>query len=234
MTRKSDVQDQKNQQSAQRLVIITGAVIVGLLVIYFGITQLTGQNAGNRGPSAQDVDFRLAEQPRFGNENAQIQLVEFGDYMCSHCKEFHETVFENIKDEYVMTGQVALYYINLPILGQPSQLAAHASECVYERDPENFWTFHEALFYKQTDFARDGVDAEILAETAVDLAGVMLDEGELAQCIRDRSMIERYSQDLEIAQSLDIQGTPAIFVNGTRLRSYSQNTVVQAIEAEME
>ena len=46
----------------------------------------------------------------FGNPNAPITLVEFGDYQCHYCNVFFETIEGDIITNYVETGKVKIIF----------------------------------------------------------------------------------------------------------------------------
>ncbi|MEX0895510.1 MAG: thioredoxin domain-containing protein [Patescibacteria group bacterium] len=79
-----------------------------------------------------------------GNADARVALVEYGDYACSFCQQFHGTM-NQVMAEY--GNDVAWVYRHYPFLGQGSISAATAAECVGEiAGAEAFWEFTDSLF----------------------------------------------------------------------------------------
>ncbi|MBH0180365.1 MAG: thioredoxin domain-containing protein [Nitrospira sp.] len=61
--------------------------------------------------------------PVSGNLKGEITLVEFYDYRCGYCRKAAQAVTELQKDD----PRVRVVYKDLPILGEPSELAAKAA-----------------------------------------------------------------------------------------------------------
>jgi protein-disulfide isomerase len=64
-----------------------------------------------------------------GNPNAPITVVEYSDYDCPFCKNFHDTM-NTIMKEYGVTGKVAWVYRQFP-LAQLHPNAPRISEAAY-------------------------------------------------------------------------------------------------------
>lgn len=65
---------------------------------------------------------------RLGNPNAKVKLVEFASLTCPHCREFHETAFEAIRNKYVASGNVSYEYRNF-VLNGPDFAASILARC---------------------------------------------------------------------------------------------------------
>ncbi len=83
-----------------------------------------------------------------GNPNAPIMLVEYSDFECPFCKQFHETM-KRITDEYGTSGKVAWVFRQFPLeqLHPNAPKIAEASECVAELGKSvAFWKFADLVF----------------------------------------------------------------------------------------
>ena len=67
--------------------------------------------------------LRDPETPSTGNPNGDVTIVEFSDYQCPYCKKGHVAV----KSVLAADSKVRLIYKDLPILGEPSKVAAVAA-----------------------------------------------------------------------------------------------------------
>ncbi|MEO2199768.1 MAG: thioredoxin domain-containing protein, partial [Nitrosopumilus sp.] len=56
----------------------------------------------------------------YGDPNAPITLVEFGDYQCHYCNVFFETIEGDIITNYVETGKVKIIFKDFNIIGSDS------------------------------------------------------------------------------------------------------------------
>lgn len=83
-----------------------------------------------------------------GNPNAPIIFVEYSDYDCPYCKNFHETM-NQVMSNYGSDGQVAWVYRHYPIeqLHPSAPRIAQAAECVSELGGNDaFWKFTDLVF----------------------------------------------------------------------------------------
>ncbi|MDD3662929.1 MAG: thioredoxin domain-containing protein [Candidatus Pacebacteria bacterium] len=79
----------------------------------------------------------------YGNPNAPITVIEYSDYECPYCKNFHETM-KKVVDE--SNGQVNWIYRHFPIKQNSFEKSA-AAECVAEiKGNDAFWQYSDLLF----------------------------------------------------------------------------------------
>ena len=157
----------------------------------------------------QSSPFQLDRQPMLGDENASVTVVKFGDYQCPHCKTWDSEVKPQL-NQYIDSGDVKFYYINLPVIGQNSNLAARAGEYIYENDPENFWNFHDALYSTQTSLTQASI-----VNTAVETT--ILTEQEISGGLDSTLPQNELQADQRIANGNGVTATPTVFVNGQRV-----------------
>ena len=82
--------------------------------------------------------------PIIGSQNAEISIVEFGDYQCTFCYKFHQNTLNIIQSDYIDSGKINYVYRDFPLNGSDSILAAEATYCA--NDQENYWQYHNLLF----------------------------------------------------------------------------------------
>ncbi|OKL37936.1 DsbA family protein [Domibacillus mangrovi] len=224
----------KNSKKIVISTLILFAAIVGL-VLFFNredeIAQETDQTTNRKGHPSIDG------QPTLGNADAPVSIVEFGDYKCPSCKQWGETVYPKLVEDYVDTGKVKFSYINVLFHGEESILAALASESIYKQDPESFWTFHKAVFDAQpTTQEHDNpwVTVDKLKEIAVKTAPKV----DVAQLEADlnaeaTSVAEQVSTDDGLVKEFNVPYTPTIIVNGVMLEDpFDYERIVSLIKEE--
>lgn len=84
-----------------------------------------------------------------GNPNAPIMLIEYSDYDCPFCKQYHDTLTQVI-NEYGVTGQVGWVYRQFPIaqLHPNAPKISQAALCVGELGGTSaFWKFSDSVFF---------------------------------------------------------------------------------------
>lgn len=140
-----------------------------------------------------------------GNPNAPIMIVEYSDYDCPFCKNFHETM-NQVMDNYGVTGQVAWVYRHFPIesLHPSAPHIAAAAECVAELGGNDaFWTFSDLVFQERG--TNDPTNLTRLNEFA-GMAGVEVNQ--FNTCLDSGRTTERVEADLADAAVAGANGTP--------------------------
>ncbi|MEP7208272.1 MAG: thioredoxin domain-containing protein [Casimicrobiaceae bacterium] len=139
-----------------------------------------------------------------GRDDAPLVMVEYTDYQCPFCQQFHNSTWPELKKNYVDTGKVRFISRDFPLdFHENAKRAAVASHCGGEQG--KFWELRHALIVNA-----DKLQAERLAGYAKDVG---LDVGKFSTCV----MSDKYKDIVEkgYAEGLaaGISGTPS-FVLG--------------------
>src|SRR6516225_7849112 len=163
-----------------------------------------------------------------GPENAQVTLVEFGDYQCPTCGYYHPFVKE-ILNRY--PDKLRLEFHHFPLAGQHRNavLAAMAAEAA--GDQGKYWEMHDALYLSQRAWS----EAPNAEQFMIVLAGqIGLDVNKFMQGLRSPAVQDRIAQDVARANQLQLNETPTFMIDGKRV--YIKATMedfVQVIEAHL-
>lgn len=214
----------------QLLVIVT-IVAVALIALVFVLL-----NQDKTEPVDKGDHVSIEGQPTLGKPDAKVSIVEFGDYKCPSCKQWGETIYPQLKADYLDKEDVSFSYINVLFHGQESILASLASESVYEQDPESFWKFHKALYDAQPASQQHDnawVTVEKLKEIAGETTSVDLDQ--LEQDLGENStVLEKVSTDDSLVKENGVQFTPSIMINGVMLEDpFDYEQIQQLIEQDL-
>ncbi len=173
-----------------------------------GTTDTENQVVEAEGDLANITPVSDADHIR-GNPNAPIVFVEYSDYDCPFCKNFHETM-KRIMEEYGADGRVAWVYRHFPLqeLHPSAPRIAEASECVAKLGGNTaFWTFSDLVFGERG--TNELTDTSRLPEFATS-AGV--DAAAFNTCLENgetRSLVE---EDFNNAIAIGGRGTPHTIV----------------------
>ncbi len=210
---------ENNKQILHLPSLTIGALISGICIaiVVFGIGNLSDT-------SEPLIEKQLAEKqiepvqittetffenssPILGNPNAEITLIEFGDYQCHFCNVYFHNTERRIFENYVMTGKVNFIFKDYTIIGPDSVVAAHAAHCAGEQG--KFWEFHKTL-YNNWDGEETGWAGQ---ENMVRFAQENnLNMNQFMDCNNKLKYQELISNSNSDAQSLGITGTPAFYV----------------------
>lgn len=180
-------------------------------VLLDAIDALRAKQDAQRAAKAQAGIVALNERiegdpsiPVGGNPAGSVTLVEFFDYQCGYCKR----VFPAVRELVATDDDVRLVYLEFPILGEASVLAARAALGIWLAMPEKYMAFHEALME-----SRGQLTPERIVETA---AAIGVAEADLETAMNDPAVEEQIRRNHSIAGTMGINGTPA-FVIGDQL-----------------
>lgn len=141
-----------------------------------------------------------------GEKDARVTIVEWSDFQCSFCAQFHPSV-QRAMQEYA--GEIRWVYRHFPLDSRHPQArpAAEASECAAEQG--KFWEFSDKLFERQSEFG---------PELYKDLAkGLRINESKFNECVSSRKYRQKVNDDEQAGFAVGIRGTPASFVNGVEV-----------------
>ena len=155
-------------------------------------------------PEVVRYDIPVDDDPVIGPEDAPITIVEFSDYECPYCQQWHTEVFDRLMLAY--PEQVRLVYRDFPITSiHPNAMpAAVAANCALEQDM--FWDYHDKLFRMEL-----GLSTDAYQEYASQLD---LDVEEFVECLDSGRYEEEVQADFDFAANLGVRSTPTFFVNG--------------------
>lgn len=164
-----------------------------------------------------------------GNPQSKVAIVEFADFECGYCKRASGEL-KRLHEAY--GDRVLFVYKHFPMdpacnpgvnnkKHKDACLAAEAGVCAQEQGV--FWAFHDLAFKNQHELDRD----DLLAYARK--AGV--DESAFTACMQSGRGKERVVADATHGKSLDLHGTPRIWVNGQLYRAgQSAEQMARALE----
>jgi protein-disulfide isomerase len=153
--------------------------------------------------------LQAASGPSRGGENPSIQIVEFSDLECPHCKAA-QPVVEKLMTDFPQVRFVFQQY-PLPATMHPWALkAAEYADCAGQTDKAAFWKYIDAIFDGQGGIALATADDK-LKELAT-ASG--LDADKIAACAARLETEARVNKSHELGDSLGVNQTPTVFING--------------------
>ena len=221
----------KSSIAVPAAIVVAAALIAG--AIYLNGKNNTPAPAANQPAPEQKVTVRPVDQKDHirGNPNALIMLVEYSDYECPFCSQFHATMKKAI-DKYGASGKIAWVYRHFPLkqLHPNAPKIAAASECVSELGGNDaFWKFTDLVFgekpiEKRTD-PTDGKSKDYLGFTDLkrlpefaERAGV--DRNKFELCNNSGKYDDTIAKDVTEAIAAGGNGTPhTLIVAGNEIKA---------------
>lgn len=196
-------------------IAIPVAIVFGFALIAIAIFFTAGRSPAptaimNTSTSTEDI---LSSSPRpvdetdyiRGNPNAPILIIEYSDYDCPFCKQYHSTLSQ-IMDEYGVTGKVAWVYRQFPLaqLHPNAPRVSEAALCVGKLGGNNaFWTFTDLVFEE-----REATEATNIARIPDYVAQAGVDAAAHATCLANGEMSATVQASVEEAFNIGARGTP--------------------------
>lgn len=138
------------------------------------------------------------ENTVIGNPDGDVTVVEFFDYNCGYCKTMFDTVLDTVQGN----NDIRLVLIEFPILGPMSVTASKAA--LASRNQGLYGPFHQAMMSHKGGLSEP---------TIMTLArGVGIDVDRLQKDMKNPELDEIIGKNREIAQKLEINGTPALVI----------------------
>jgi len=218
-------------------IIVAGLVIAGAVMYSgdFGNSDPSNNQAGDQGSS---VEFRPIDSTDhlLGNPEAEIKLVEYSDLECPYCKNFHETLVNEVKADYIDSGKVAWVFRHNPLsVHSKAKTEALASECVAELGGNDaFWAYIDRIF--EITPSNNGLDLNQLPLLAGEV-DVSLDD--FSTCLEEGKHLSGITQEIQEAIRAGALGTPySLIVKGDKVISIipgalSGAQIKQALEAAL-
>ena len=168
-----------------------------------------------------------ADGPYRGTASKELELVEFADFQCPHCKEAQA----NMEKLAVDFPKARIVFQGYPLekIHPASRTAASYGVCVTKQGGSNaFFQFVSAVFDGQDGLATaDG--ATMTLNSAVTKAG--LDPAKTAVCAATPETKAVVDASVKLAQDLNIQQVPTLMVNGRNVPANAPYETIKQIVA---
>ncbi|WP_438695946.1 thioredoxin domain-containing protein [Ureibacillus chungkukjangi] len=208
--------------------------LVGVILLAAIVIVVSKQTPEEEEIVRQEVD--ITGQPTLGEKDAPVTLVEFGDFKCPSCKAWGETIYPQLVEEYVLTGDVKFSYVNVLFHGDESVVAALGAESVYKQDPEIYWDFHKKVFAAQPE-ATSHDNVWVTSDKLVELVSEFpsINQEQLKQDVEQELTINQVSIDKELFTKHNVSQTPTIKINGITMEDpFDYEAIKEVIDRELE
>lgn len=165
------------------------------------------RNAAPRAAQAAADDkvsmaFQAGSQA-LGRADAPLVMVEYTDYECPFCRQFHLGSFEQIKKSYIDSGKLRYVSRDFPLEMHPNALrAAVAGRCGAEQ--EKFWELRHSMIVNAGQLKPD----HILGYAK----NLKLDVGKFRGCMESGRLLDAVESDMAEGRAAGVSGTPTFVI----------------------
>lgn len=215
---------QGSRQRYKRPAIWTGAVLLVAVAAWLMVRMATpgsGDLGGASGSESGDPvnpedfaqDLTVAESDWIkGNEDAEITIIEYGDFQCPACGQYYPLVNELVNE---FGDDIRFVYRHFPLSNHEfAEVAARAAEAAGRQDA--FWEMHDIIFENQQRWTTRGEGEDDFVE----MAGLIgLDTGQFRQDMQSEPVRRKVEQDFQTGMDQGVNAVPTFFINGDRIQN---------------
>jgi len=167
-----------------------------------------------------------ADGPTRGASAKDLEIVEFADFECPHCKEAQANM-EKLATDF---PKARIVFENYPLpMHKEAPHAAAYGVCVAKLGGSSaFFTFASAVFEGQ-DGLQSSDGATLTLNSAVTKAG--LDPAKVEECSKLPATVANVDASVKLAKDLEINATPTLLING---RPFSPNAPYDTLKQVVE
>jgi protein-disulfide isomerase len=164
----------------------------------------------------------VSDAPMKGDASAPVVVVEFADFECPHCKHL-QPALDRLLEDY--KGKVRVYFKHFPLRSHPNAEAAAVAAAAAQKQGK-FWAMTAQIWQNQE--ALTPPDLDKYAQKAG------LDVKKWKTQLADATTSQHVAKDRADGDKLNIQGTPAVYVNGREADVKDYDGLKALIEEELE
>ena len=161
-------------------------------------------------PFAQNRATLQAEAngPAHGATSKELELVEFADLQCPHCKDAQATMNRLAQD----FPKARIVYESFPLteIHPYAFQAAADGACIAKTNQAAFFTYAQAVYDTQGALLPDTWEQTL--NNAVTKAG--MDPATISTCASGQAAKDEVNASTKLANDLDVQQTPTLAING--------------------
>lgn len=214
----------KSQKSIEQRL---SAIETKQTTIMYSLQALAGQPrpaAAQAVPPAEDLNkvYKIDMGRSFlkGNKNAKVTIVEFSDFQCPYSQRFHPVVNEVLK---AYPKDVNYVLKNFPLTFHPQARPA-AKASLTAGGQGKYWEMVELLFQSGRELSETKYQ-ELAKQLGLNADKFMKDYKN-----NDAEWEQLIKEDMTVAGSSDVRGTPTFFINGKRTNARDMVAFKQEID----
>ncbi len=143
------------------------------------------------------------------NPGAKAVLVEFGDFQCPACKNFHDN-FKQLDAE--TKSKVDLIFVNFPLENLHDRARYGSRAALAAEKQGKFWEMHDLLYDNQTTWTEADFTSSVDLFTGF-ANQLSLDIDKFKSDYEDRAIRSKVDSDLKLAESFNLSATPSLYLN---------------------
>lgn len=207
--------EEKRKQEDRKVLmgkVRKGLVITGILLAlgFSGYKFIKWVNTPTPDVAGESITANEEDWKR-GAEDAQVVLIEYGDFQCPACRSYYPIV-KQLEEEYPDSLQVIYRHYPLIQIHNNALSAARAAEAAGRQG--KFWEMHDKLYENQDDWAEERNPSDKFKTFATDIG---LDMEKFESDYNSQEVEDRVNEERLSALGLGLRGTPSFILNGEKI-----------------
>jgi len=146
-----------------------------------------------------------------GDNSSKIKLIIYESLTCSHCANFHNEVYPELKKEFIDTGLASIEFRNFPL----DLAALNASKLAHCKNNGSSELLH-FLYKNQTRWIKGNniIDLNNNLKKIINESGIALD---FESCVNNKKIEDFILEErIDGSKKYSIDSTPTLIINGEK------------------
>lgn len=177
--------------------------------------------------AADTADAAAVKEMVLGNEDAPVTVIEYASFTCPHCARFHETVFTQLKTNYIDTGKIR-FILRDVYFDRFGLWAALIARC---DGGTRFFGLANMIFAEQRQWLA-GDDPAVTVDNLRKLGRLAgMEDATMDACLQDEAMAQNLVAAFqENATKDEINATPTFIIDGKKYSNMSYEDFVKTLD----
>lgn len=197
----------RSSRSALYIVIGVALAVAAAIVVAVVFLRDGGTGAVSTTPIV-DIEGIPQDGAILGPPDAKVTLIEYADIQCPACRNYTESLFPTVVDEYIRPGTINTEFRGFPFLGPDSLKGQRFLLAAAEQD--KLWQLQDGFYVNQGAEQSGWLTDELIREIASGIPGLDVDQL-FADADTDK-MEQAAQQALVDGQEAGIEGTPTLLI----------------------
>lgn len=191
-------------------ILIAAVVVVGGFLLYNAGGSDEVPDLAPIALASGDAAADMSAGTALGADNAPTVIWEFSDFLCGYCRTFNALSGKLLRQNYANSGSLKWISFDFPLRPE-SWAPAIAAKCANRQG--KYYEMKDLLLARVESWGRGGNPNRKFVDYARDLG---LDADAFKSCVDGQETVAEVQATRAFGESLGIDGTPSIFVNGQR------------------
>lgn len=196
------------------------------------MTALTPNAAMAQETTPDAATAPLPEVPELvlGNADAPVTLIEYASYTCPHCANFHETVFKDLKKDYIDSGKVKFVFREV-YFDRYGLWASMVARCGGET---RYFGISGMLYEQQKEWAASDDPTKVVESLKKIGRTAGMDDATIDACLGDAVMAQALVAKFQETSTADkVEGTPTLIINGEKYGNMSYEDLKKILDEKL-